>query len=65
MQRPVPVEPRGLGLTWWVTIVVTALVLLASVLYATGVPWVRIGLDADSALVDGAEQEKDNDRTNR
>lgn len=44
-QRPVPVERRGLGRAWWVTVVVTALVLLASVLYAMGVPWVRIGLD--------------------
>ena len=31
-ERPLPVESRGLGLAWWVTIGATALVLLASVL---------------------------------
>lgn len=52
--RPAPAKRRGLGPAWWVTIAVAALTVLASILYAAGVPWVRTGLDGFWAWFDGS-----------
>jgi hypothetical protein len=52
--RPAPAERRGLGAAWWVTIVAAALIVLASILYAAGVPWARTGLDGFWAWFDGS-----------
>lgn len=50
--RPAPAERQGRGAAWWVTVAITGLIMLASILYAAGVPWVRTGLDGFWAWFD-------------
>ncbi|MFI7481894.1 hypothetical protein ACH9EU_05695 [Kocuria sp. M1R5S2] len=45
---------RGPKPAGWVTVAVLALVVIASVFYAAGVPWARTGLDAFWAWFDGS-----------
>lgn len=52
--RPAPATRGGRGPAWWTTIAVAALIVLASTLYAAGVPWVRTGLDGFWAWFDGS-----------
>lgn len=52
-ERPAPADRRSLVPARWVTIAVTALIVVASILYAAGVPWVRTGLDDFWTWFDG------------